>query len=509
MKLFRGLVGFSAATVALVCAILAARLVAHALDASPAIRVDSSPINRDPRAGNSYSQVIKKVAPSVVNIYSTHFIHQRFYRDPLMANPYFRQFFGDPAEQPEEKTSREESLGSGMIVSPDGYILTANHVVDGADEIKVGIQNDKTEYTARVIGMDPPTDVAILKIEAKNLPAVTLGDSDQLEVGDVVLAIGNPFGIGQTVTRGIISALGRTFGDSEDNPSANRQYQDFIQTDASINQGNSGGALVDTEGRLIGINDAMISPSGGSAGVGLAVPINMARNVMESFLNNGKVARGYLGIDMQDIDVNLARGFNAPSADGALVTVVGAQSPAARAGMASGDVIVSINDKPIIGVDNLRVVISQLKPGSQARIKIYRNGAPKMLLVTVGELTDSKSVAAKPSNPVAETPNTSALSGVVSVQNLTPRLRYQLGLPRGFAGALVQNVGNNTMFSDADLHRWDVILEINHQSVSNQEDAVRLWNAAGNGQILMKIWRPARDGGVIRFLNVDNSKHAK
>ena len=289
MKLNRSLLGISAAALAVASAIVAARFVAHALENSPAVRVDNTPINRDPHSGNSFSPVVKKVAPSVVTIYSSRIVKQRFYSNPWMADPFFRQFFGGQySEDPQERTSRSDWLGSGMIVTPDGYILTANHVVEGADEIKVGIQNDKTEYAAKVIGMDPPTDVAILKIEAKNLPAITLGDSDKLEVGDVVLAIGNPFGIGQTVTRGIISALGRSLSDPDDeNPYQRRQYQDFIQTDAAINHGNSGGALVDAEGRLIGINDAIVSPSGTSAGIGFAVPINLARSVMEGFLNGG------------------------------------------------------------------------------------------------------------------------------------------------------------------------------------------------------------------------------
>ncbi len=517
MKLIRSFVGISAAALALTCAIVVTRFAAHALENSPALRVDNTPINRDLRSGNSYSPIVKKVAPSVVNIYSTHFIKQRLYRNPFMADPFFRQFFGSQGgDEGQEVTSRENWLGSGMIVTPDGYILTANHVVDGADEIKVAIQNDRTEYAAKVIGMDPPTDVAILKIEAKNLPAVTLGDSDQLEVGDVVLAIGNPFGIGQTVTRGIVSALGRSLRDPNETGSYRQsadqaQYQDFIQTDAAINQGNSGGALVDAEGRLIGINDAIVSPSGTSAGIGFAVPINLARSVMEGFLNSGKVSRGYLGVDSQDVDASLARGFGAPSASGALITAVGRDTPAAKAGLLAGDVIVAINDKEITGRDNLVVTISQLRPGSTAKLKIYRNGTPQTLTATLGENQEFTRFSNKPSEPasVNEKPKADALDGVF-VQDLNPRLRRLLRTSPDFAGAFVTDVDSGSNAFDAGLRSNDVILEINHQAVANADDAVRFCKAARSDQILVKVWRPLRDsGGIVRFMSVDNTKRTQ
>ena len=514
MKWVRSFVGVSAAALAVASALVVARFAAQALENGPAIRVDSTPLNRDLRSGNSYSPIVKKVAPSVVNIYSTHFIKQRLYRNPFMADPFFRQFFGDQfGDDGREITSRENWLGSGMIVTPDGYILTANHVVEGADEIKVGIQDDKTEYAAKVVGMDPPTDVAILKIEAKNLPAVTLGNSDQLEVGDVVLAIGNPFGVGQTVTRGIISALGRSLSDPDDFRQSpdQAQYQDFIQTDAAINQGNSGGALVDAEGRLIGINDAIVSPSGASAGVGFAVPINLARSVMDGFLNGGKVARGFLaGVETQDIDAGLARGFGAPNANGALVTDVGPGTPAAKAGVQSGDIIVAVNDKDITSRDNLIVTVSQLHPGSQAKLKIYRNGVQKILVVTLGERQEFSRTLAKPSDPaVNEKPKADALDGVL-VQDLNPRLRRILRLPVDSPGAFVTDVDSGSNAFDAGLRSNDIILEINHQLVANQDDAVRLGHAARTDQLLLKIWRPVRGGGgLTRFLSVDNAKRTK
>lgn len=504
MKLNRNVLGISTAA-ALVLAVLAVtHLGVWAAETKPAIRVDRTPINRDPQSGNSYAPVIKKVAPSVVNIYSSRIVKQRVY-NPFMADPFFRQFFGgnDNDGGGREVTSRDNWLGSGIVVSPDGYILTANHVVDGADEIKVGLKNDSTIYSAKVIGMDPPTDVAILKIDAKDLPAVTLGDSDQLEVGDVVLAVGNPFGIGQTVTRGIISALGRSIADPSE-----RQYQDFIQTDAAINMGNSGGALVDAQGRLIGINDAMISPSHTSAGIGLAVPVNMARNVMEGFLNGGKVVRGYLGVDPQDVDASLAKGFGLPNADGALVAEVPPESPAAKGGIKSGDVIVAVNDKAITTADNLRVVISELRPGTKANVKIYRNGAPKTLAVTLGERSDEQA-AAKSSDNSNEPAKADALDGV-QVQNLTPRIRRQLGTPDEVVGALVTKVDPGSNSYEAGLRRFDVILEINHQPVTDGDAAARLGKAARSESIVVKIWQPQRGGGGrVRYLSVDNTKRDK
>jgi serine protease Do len=460
MNLNRSLIRILALVLVLVSGMVAARFIAHAAETGPGIHVDSTPINRDPQSGNSYSPVIKKIAPSVVNIYSSRIVRER---NPMLGDPFFRHFFGYQG-QGDEITSREAWLGCGTIVSPDGYILTANHVVDGADEVKVALQNDKTEYSAKVVGLDPPTDVAILKIEGKNLPAATLGDSDQLEVGDVVLAIGNPFGIGQTVTRGIISALGRSLSDFNDAAGSSdpRQYQNFIQTDAAINEGNSGGALVDAEGRLIGINDAIFSPSGASAGIGFAVPINLARSVLEGFINSGKVARGYLGIDPQDIDANLAKGFGAPNADGALIAEVTPGSPADKAGLMAGDIIVAINDKEISSADNLRVTVSQLAPGSEAKVKIYRAGTAKTVAVTLAERPDAARAGAKPGNSSAGSSNAQparadALDGV-EVQDLTTHLRWQLGVDATVAGAFITHIDRTSNSYDAGLRPGDVIL---------------------------------------------------
>lgn len=508
MSLNRNFIRVTAAVLALTSGILTARYVAQARETGPTIHVDSAPINRSPQSGNSYSYIIKKVAPSVVNIYSSRIVKQR-YHDPLLGDPFFRRFFGEDGTDGDHiVTHRDEWLGCGIIVAEEGYILTANHVVDGADEIQVEIQNDKTRYSAKVIGMDPPTDVAILKIQAGNLPAATLGDSDQLEVGDVALAIGNPFGIGQTVTRGIISALGRSLSDEADQDSglAMGQYQNFIQTDAAINEGNSGGALVDAEGRLIGINDAIYSPSGASAGIGFAVPINLARNVLEGFLHNGKMARGFLGVEPQDVDSGLARGFGAPSANGALVTDVTPNSPAAKAGIVSGDIIVAVNDKPVSGAESLRLVISELTPGSQASVKIYRNGAPKTIPITLGELAlEAGETSAKPDNSAPAPAKADALDGV-SVDDLTPHVRRVLGLEHGMAGALITDVDRVSNSYEAGLRPGDIILEINRQPVANAGDAVRLCKAARTDEILVKVWRAVQGGSITHFFSVDNRR---
>ena len=513
MKLIRNVLGISAVALIIISAVAVVRFVARAADtpagAIAGIHIDSTPLNRDLQSGNSYSPVVKKVAPSVVNIYSSRLIKEHSYRNPMMADPFFRQFFGD-LDSGRELSRRENWLGSGIVVTPDGYILTANHVVEGADKIQVGIGNDKAEYSARVIGMDPPTDVAILKIDAKNLPAVTLGDSDQLEVGDVVLAIGNPLGVGQTVTRGIISALGRSLADSG-GMGAQRQYQSFIQTDAAINQGNSGGALVDGQGRLIGINDAILSANDGGVGItgiGFAVPINLARSVMEGFLNGGKVARGYLGVDPQDIDAGLARGLGAPDANGALVADVTPGSPAANAGLVSGDIIVSINSKPITGADHLRVIISELRPGTKAELAVYRNGTPKTFVAVLGERPDAGQTYVQPDQSSPEQPAKTTRLGI-EVQDLDSQLRLQLGMPQNAGGALVNRVDHDSNWYEAGLRYGDVITEINRQPVATAKDALDQGKAAHNGQLVVKIWRPLRGGGgITRYLSVDTNRSA-
>ena len=313
-----------------------------------------------------YSRVVKEVVPAVVNISSSRVTKQEtsgMQGQPQM-DPFFRQFFGDegPGRFNVPKERREKSLGSGVIVSPEGYVLTNNHVVDHATEITVTLR-DKREMKAEVVGTDPRTDIAVLKIEGSNFPYVTLGDSSKVQVGDIALAIGNPFGVGQTVTMGIVSAMGRgNLGIEE--------VEDFIQTDAPINPGNSGGALVDDEGHLIGINTAILSGnSGGNQGIGFAVPVNLAHHVMDQLLKNGKVERAYLGILPQDVTPAMAKAFGAKEAKGAVVGDITADSPASHSDLKQGDIILEVNGKPIDDANQLRLEIGLLSPGSHGELE--------------------------------------------------------------------------------------------------------------------------------------------
>jgi serine protease Do len=501
---FRSLVGFLSGIAGALVLVAVFHLASWGKGAGPAIKVEATPVNRDAKLGASFAPVVKKAAPSVVNIYSTHIVHERLMRNPLLNDPFFRQFFGGQAPNDNrERTRREQSLGSGVIISPDGYILTANHVVEGADEIKVHLSDNKKECLARVIGTDPPTDVAVLKIDAKDLPAITLADSDQLEVGDVVLAIGDPFGLDHTVTMGIISALGR-----KGLPGFN-QYQDFIQTDAAINPGNSGGALVDAEGRLVGINTAIISRTGGNQGIGFAVPVNMARRVVERLISGGKVVRGYLGISLQDIDAGLAKSFNLPSQNGALVNNVSTNTPAEKAGIKAGDVIIEFNGKPITDRSSLQLAVSECLPGSPATVKLFRDGHEKLITVTLAELPSSLTQSQNDqydSNPHNSTVD--ALDGV-TVQDLNQGIRQQLEIPDDIRGALVVDVDQDSNSAEAGLQRGDVIVEINRQPVSNSSDAVKLGRQARGDQILLKIWRRQGDVAGTCYLSVDNTKIRK
>jgi serine protease Do len=479
-------------------------LTSSARESEPAIKVETTPVNRDAKLGASFAPVVKKAAPSVVNIYSTHIVHIRPMRIPTFVDPFFRQFFDNQfPNNGRERTRREQSLGSGVIVSPDGYILTANHMVDGADEIEVAIADNKKEFTARVVGTDPPTDVAVLKIDAKDLPAITLGDSDQLEVGDIVLAIGNPFRVGQTVTMGIVSALGRS------GLAGFNQYQNFIQTDAAINPGNSGGALVDAEGRLVGINTAIISSTRGSEGVGFAVPINMARHVMERLIAGGKVTRGDLPILLQDITPGLAKSFDLPDQNGALVSDVFPNTPAEKAGIKPGDVIVGLNGKDITDVNSFQLAVSESAPESSATVKLLHNGRPETVTVTLTELP----VEVAPSGNDQKKPGSGnsmidALAGV-KVADLEPEVRRQLGVPPSVRGALVSELEPASNSAEAGLQYGDVIMEIDRQPVSNSSDAVKLGRQARGDQILLKVWRRQGDLAGTCYLSVDNTKIGK
>jgi len=327
-------------------------------------------------ANGGYRMAASKAMPSVVNIFTTAHISQ----DPhhaLKNDPLFRHFFGEEMEEEEDADQPENSLGSGVIVSADGLILTNNHVISSADQIEVAL-SDGSKSSATIVGTDPETDVAVLKINRKHLPAITFSNSEQMKVGDVVLAIGNPFGVGQTVTQGIISALGR-------NHLGINTFENFIQTDASINPGNSGGALIDINGNLIGINSAIYSRNGGSMGIGFAIPVSIAKQVMEQISSNGSVTRGWIGIEAQDITPELAESFNLKSINGSLIAGVLLNSPADRAGMRPGDILIAINKKPVTDSQSMLNIIAMLKPKEKATLTILRAGKQLNIDLIVGK----------------------------------------------------------------------------------------------------------------------------
>ncbi|MEI7730155.1 MAG: DegQ family serine endoprotease [Verrucomicrobiota bacterium] len=459
------------------------------------VSVNDHPLTRDSRPTSSFASVVKKTAPSVVNIFTTKKVRNELAMggNPMFEDPMFQQFFGRPfGQNPQQpKTHTQRSLGSGVIVTEDGYILTNNHVVDGADEIRVMLEKDRREYTAKVVGRDPKTDLAVLRIEAKGLSYATFGNSDNLEVGDIVLAIGNPFGIGQTVTSGIISAMGRGGMGIE-------EYEDFIQTDASINPGNSGGALIDAEGRLIGINTAILSRSGGNHGVGFAVPCNLARQVMEQLIEFGKVERGFLGVAIQDLTPELAKQFSLNDAKGALVGEVTANSAAAEAGLKDGDIITGINGKEVRDSRHLRLTVAQLKPGNKVELKLMRDGKEKTVKATLKTLPEARVAAA--SQPNGSTPG-EALDGV-AVTDLSPALRQQFKLPPALKGALITDVAPNSASFEAGLRPGMVLQEINRKSVTSAEDAVNLTKNVKEKQTLVRLWA----NGGSRYIVVDETK---
>jgi serine protease DegQ len=323
------------------------------------------------RHQGSYRDAAQRAMPSVVNIFTSKGAKPS--RNPFMEDPFLRKFFGERQGQQEEK---QYSLGSGVIISAEGYILTNNHVVEAADEIEIALA-DGRKAAAKLVGTDPETDLAVIKIDLKGLPAITLAQVDQTRVGDVVLAIGNPFGVGQTVTMGIVSALGR-------NHLGINTFENFIQTDAAINPGNSGGALVDTNGNLLGINTAIYSRTGGSLGIGFAIPVTTVKTVMESIIKTGQVVRGWIGVEPQDITPELAESFGLDRKSGTIIAGVLRNGPADRAGMRPGDILVEVNGRPVQDTTDMLNVIAQLQPGKKASMKVLRKNAETSLDITVG-----------------------------------------------------------------------------------------------------------------------------
>jgi len=437
------------------------------------------------QTGQAFTEIAKVVTPAVVNISTTKIVRRETI-SPFFGDPFFRDFFGeDPFREFRiPRKWKEQSLGSGVIASSDGYIITNNHVIEKAEEIKVSL-SDKRDFKGKVVGSDPKTDIAVIKIDAKNLPTIPWGDSDKLQVGEFVLAIGNPYGLNQTVTMGIISAVGRANVGIAD-------YEDFIQTDAAINPGNSGGPLVNIRGELIGINTAIFSRTGGYQGIGFAVPSNMARSVMDQLVKKGKVVRGWLGVSIQELNTELAKEFGLKDLKGALVGDVTSQSPAAKAGIKRGDVILSYNGKVVDNVGSLRNMVSQTQPGTRVKIKILRDKKEMEVEALIAELPKElpeTDISGREGTEEGE----NVLSGI-TVRELTREMARELNLSRKERGVVIIRIEPGSPAEEAGLKRGDLIKEINHKEVTGLKDYNRI--ASGIG----------RDETVLLYINREGKK---
>ena len=430
------------------------------------------------RQNQAYERIAKAVTPAIVAIQSTQVT--KVQQSPMMNDPFFRQFFGNMFPQvPREQ--REHALGSGVIVTPDGYIITNNHVVAKATEISVTL-SDKRTFKGKVVGADPQTDVAVVKIEGKGLPTAPFGDSEIIKVGDTVMAFGNPFGQYFTVTRGSVSALGRSGMGIEG-------FENFIQTDAAINPGNSGGGLVNIHGQVVGINTAILSGNsgpggeGGSVGIGFAIPSNMAKKIMEDLIKTGKVSRGYLGVQIRGLDDGLAQQFKVPDTAGALAEDITPGGPAEKGGLKTGDVIRKLNDMTIQDANQLTAHVTNLSPGSVATLDILRDGQPMTLKVTLGERPSDLGARVGSGGGIQQ----GALKGI-NVENITPSVRDRAGIPANVTGVVISQIDPNSPAAQYGLQEGDVIESINRQPVRNVGDFNKL-AAQAKGQTLLRINR--------------------
>ena len=439
----------------------------------------------------TFAPIVEKVAPSVVTVFTTQTVSRTAAPFPF-SDDALRQFFGGQLPQRQGKQTLQ-GLGSGVIVSPDGYILTANHVVSGAEEILVGLGTELRKYKAKKVGTDPGTDVALLKIDEKNLPAITFADSDKARAGDIVLAVGNPFGLRQTVTMGIISAIGRGGVGIVD-------YENFIQTDAAINMGNSGGALVDTKGQLLGINTAIFSRTGGNQGVGFAIPANLARDVMQSLREKGRVVRGYIGASVQTLTPELAEAMKLKGQPtGALVGEVAPNTPSQKAGIKTGDVITAVNGKKISDARELRLMIGSMAPGSRAQIQVNREGQEKKFDVQLIEMPAGVTEEGGPeASPEESTqPEKTTVFGGVAVADITDDIRSALNLPKEIQGTVIAEVDADSPAGKAGLREGDVIQEVNKEPVRNAKDLVAVSKKLKpNEKILIRVYSQGRSGYV-------------
>lgn len=440
----------------------------------------------------SFAPIVERVEPAVVTIR----VEKKATMQPMqqqMPDDFFQRFFGDQFPQAQRGRRMpqqiERGVGSGVIVSPDGYILTNDHVVDGADTVQVALP-DNREFSAKVVGTDQATDLAVVKVNATALPTLAFGDSDQARVGDFVLAIGDPLNVGETVTEGIISAKGRWDLDGSNNAG----YQNFIQTDAPINHGNSGGALVNTNGQLIGINSEILSPNDANIGLGFAIPSNMAKNVMDQLIKTGKVRRAKLGVTIQGISPDMATAMNLPNSDGAIVTGVDSGSPAAHAGLKQGDDITEYNGKPVKDMNQLRNEVAATTPGSTVSVKVLRDGHPENLSVTLGELEATPTAS---DNGQPESSEDAGKFGM-TVQPLTSNEASQLGVPAGTRGVLVTDVDPSGIAADNDIEQGDVIVKANGQAVASVDQLKSALDNTNGRPVLLLVQR--KDQQVFRTL---------
>jgi Do/DeqQ family serine protease len=444
----------------------------------------TSPIAHAVAGGrDSYADVVEVVSPAVVTIRAEGKARALPTQFQFPDDDALRRFFGDqfPRGPREPRAQKQRALGSGVIVTTDGYLLTNHHVVDGADNIEVDLADGRT-FTAKVIGTDRPSDLALLKISGADLHAVAFGNSDRVRVGDVVLALGNPLGVGQTVTMGIISAKGRstTVGDGS--------YEDFLQTDAPINQGNSGGALVNSTGELVGINSQILSTSAGNIGIGFSIPANMAKRVMEDLRTKGRVSRGQLGVTVQSVTSDMAANLGLKQASGAIVSAVAPGGAAERAGIRRGDVIESFNGQPVHDTNTLRNRVAEAGPGTKAEVSILRDGSERHLAVTLDEASPSRSARRGDGQPGGADASDSTALGV-SVTPLTPDLAARVGAPKDARGLLVQDVAQDGRAASAGIRSGDVIEEVNRQPVQTVEELRAALARSADKPVLLLVMR--------------------
>ena len=452
-------------------------------------QISSKSVDILTQLSEAQSEVAAVATPSVVNISTTRMIKSRDEMPlDLFEDPFFRRFFGDQVPHPNlPKEYKEQSLGSGVIVSEEGYIVTNNHVIEKAQEIKVLLSNKK-DYKAKLIGADPKTDIAVIKIDVKGLTPLPWGDSNKLNVGEIVFAIGNPFGLNQTVTMGVISAVGRANVGIAD-------YEDFIQTDAAINPGNSGGALINARGELIGINTAILSRTGGYQGIGFAVPSSMAKQVMDSLLKYKKVVRGWLGVSIQEVTSDLAEEFGVKDLKGALVSGVMKGSPADKAGIRQGDVILQYNGKLVEDTGHLRNMVSQTPIDTKVKVRLLRNKKEVEVEVAVVELPKKLAESSSPENESGENSDeeSNALAGLV-VHEITPDLARSFGFEENEKGVVVVKIDSGSKLFEAGIRPGDIILQINQNNIESLKEYKKIASKIkAKDRLLLLVRRKGQD----------------